>query len=342
MQPILTLTDFFTRTGAEVRFYDMGRRVAPFDATRLAEFERGELPWPLPWQGQARFACVFRLGHDEMEPLIWFLALPLDEEGRLSPASRDAFVSRLIETLGHTAERVDQQQNGVMDNLMKDNPLAFTPELTQQAMLHARASLDLARPASQHYEMAEAYLTGAQQVDWQFLGLQGIADFVVRHDAEHADILAQRLAELPVEVLRPLCYCMEHTGPSEMLGSALRKRGEHACREGDMETFHAIVRTLGACQAPLAGQWYDRLLEEERSVSADLLIAIAARGWEHLEHPQRLPRFLSRLAECSQINFAVLVRDLALIPRLRLPVLMILRHAEPASPIGQRLTELSR
>ncbi|GAB2796974.1 DUF3549 family protein [Halomonas shantousis] len=342
MQPIHTLTDFFTRTGADVHFYDMGRCVAPFAPARLAEFESGTVPWPLPWQGQARFACVFRFADESMDPLIWFLALPLDEEGRLVLAPRDAFISRLIETLGHTAEQAGHRGDDEAGNLMKDNPLAFTPELTQRAILHARAAYDFSRPASQHHELTEAYLTGAQEVDWQFLGLQGIADFSVRYDDEQARILANRLAGLPVEVVRPLCYCMEHVGPEDALATALHERGRRAREESDMETFHAIVRALGASPSPLAGEWYDELLAGDAAEDPGLLTAIAARGWAHLEHAERLPRFLARLAENSQLDFAALVRDLALIPRLRLPVLMTLRQAEPASPVGQRLAELSR
>ena len=52
--------------------------------------------------------------------------------------------------------------------------------------------------------------------------------------------------------------------------------------------------------------------------------------------------FLTRLASCPQANFAALARDLALIPRLRLPVLMTLRNASADSPLGQALAALTR
>ena len=72
----------------------------------------------------------------------------------------------------------------------------------------------------------------------------------------------------------------------------------------------------------------------------DVLAAMAARGWSHLEDAQRLPRFLTRLADNPNANFTALVRDLALVPRLRLPVLMTLRQASADSAIGRRLAEL--
>ncbi|MGS0466485.1 DUF3549 family protein [Cobetia marina] len=71
------------------------------------------------------------------------------------------------------------------------------------------------------------------------------------------------------------------------------------------------------------------------------VVAIAARGYAHLEDAERLPTFLVRLANCPQASFQALARDLALIPRLRLPVLMTLRNAEPDSALGLALASLT-
>ncbi|APX92561.1 hypothetical protein BWR19_06175 [Halomonas sp. 1513] len=340
MQPIATLSDFFDRSGAEVRLYHMGRRVEPCAPETLATFEKRDQPWPAPWQGEARLACVFRL-HPDQEPMIWFLALPLDEQGQLSAAPRDAFIQRLLETLGRSAERLETSaQAGGIDNLMKDNPLAFTPTLPLQAMLHARASADLEAPASAHHELAEEYLTGEREHDWQALGLQGLADVAVRHDAAQAERIATRLDALPREVLHPLCYCLEHLALTAVLAAALRRRGEQAAEQGDLETLCACVRAVGASHT-VAAAWYGELLDDPAACGPDLLAAMAARGWEHLEDGERLPRFLTRLAEHPQAEFSALARDLALIPRLRLPVLMTLRQADPGSAIGQRLSGLT-
>ncbi|MCE9684481.1 DUF3549 family protein [Halomonas alkalisoli] len=338
MQPIHTLHDFFMRTGAEVRAYHLGRRVEPCTLETLADFEAGDLPWPCPWQSQARVGLVFRLG-DMSDPLIWFLALPLDEQGRLVPASRDAFLQRLLETLGRSVQQVGRSEPGEsIDNLMKDNPLAFIPSLHFQAMLHARASHDMGKPASPHLEPVEAYLSGQQPLDWQALGLQGLADYAVRLDEEASRMLAERLPALPGEVLTSLCYCLEHVDMPETLALAIRRRGEDAAAAGEIESFCAGVRAVSG--AAMAGEWFDTLLDDPNACGPDLLAAMAGRGWRHLEHAERLPRFLSRLAETPQADFAAMARDLALIPRLRLPVLMVLREAAPDSAIGQRLAGL--
>lgn len=341
MQPINTLHDFFIRSGAAVELYHLGRRVEPCEMSTLAAFEAGELSWPAPWQGQARLGLVFRLG-DMRDPVIWFLALPLDEQGQLVPAPRDAFLQRLLETLGRSVASVGREEGEAVDNLMQDNPLAFTPSLPFQALLHARASLDLGLPASQHLEPVEDYLSGQQAIDWQALGLQGLADFVVRMDADDQRRLATRLPSLPDEVLTSLCYCLEHVAIAADLAHALRTRGEAAARSGDIEAFSACVRAVAGADGELAGAWYDELLADADACGPDLLAAIAGRGWHHLEDAERLPRFLERLADCEAADFMSVARDLALVPRLRLPVLMTLREAAPESPIGRRLAALTR
>ncbi|SEL98042.1 DUF3549 family protein [Halomonas daqiaonensis] len=341
MQPIHSLHDFFLRSGAEVKLYHLGRRVEPCALDILAAFESGEMAWPVPWQGTARLAMVFRLG-DLEDPLIWFLALPLDEQGHLDPAPRDAFLQRLLETLGRGVQGLGPTQSSEIDNLMKDNPLAFNPSLPFQAVLHARASLDTGLPASQHLEPVEAYLSGQQAIDWRALGLQGLADFAVRLDATTSRPLATRLDTLPGEVLTSLCYCLEHVAIADDLARSLRRRGEAASRSGDIETFCACVRAMSGASTELAGAWFDVLLDDPDACGPDLLAAIAGRGWHHLEDAERLPRFLTRLAETPGVDFTAVARDLALIPRLRLPLLMTLREAGTESAIGRRLAGLSR
>ncbi|KAA0014139.1 DUF3549 family protein [Billgrantia pellis] len=343
MQPIHTLHDFFTRTGAEVHLYHMGRRVEPCALDTLSRFEKGAVPWPLPWQGQARLGIVFRLG-DLNDPLIWFLALPLDEQGQLVPAPRDAFLERLLVTLGRNAARVGSttENDEAVDNLMQDNPLAFTPSLPFQAMLHARATHDMGKPGSPHLEPVAAYLSGQQEVDWQFLGLQGLADFAVRLDAADARELTARLPTLPREVLISLCYCLEHVAVPDALARIVRERGERAAIQGDLEALCACLRAVGSASEAVAGPWIDSLLDDASACGPDLLAAIAGRNWMHLEDAERLPRYLMRLAEQPRADFANAARDLALIPRLRLPVLVTLREASPDSVIGRRLARLGQ
>ncbi|WP_447957632.1 DUF3549 family protein [Vreelandella sp. EE7] len=341
MQALYTLDEFFERSGADVSFYHMGRRVAPCARQTLASFERGETPWPEPWQGQARIGVVFRIG-DMVEPAIWFLALPLDEQGLLSPASRDGFLNRLVETLGRNVSTLGQEDPSG-EHFMKDNPLAFTPSLPFQAVLNAQARCALGFAASQHLEPVEAYLSGQQTIDWQALGLQGIADYTVRSDSESRHLLARAISEqrLEDEVIRALCLCLEHCAPDDALVKALAAKGEQAANAGDIETLCACVRAVGGSESQGVGEWYKALLEDSAACGPDLLAAIAGRGWAWLEDAERLPLFLERLAEHPNTNFTAAVRDIALIPRLRLLVVMTLRDAPADSAIQSRLANIT-
>lgn len=340
MQPITTLNDFFERSGAEVSLFHMGRRVTMCAQETLAALEKQQAPWPEPWQGQARLGILFHLGNMP-EPAIWFLAFPLDEQGYLAVEQRDAFLQRLLETLGRNARNIDTGNGENIEHLMQDNPLSFTPSTHFQAMFNARATQHLKLPASQHFEAIEAYICQQITLDWQALGLQGIADFVVRMDTAQSAQLSAMLPALPIEMLHAVAYCLEHVALSHTLAQTLIKRGKQAAHQEDLETLCACIRAIGSTSEALVGQWYQQLLSDTVACGPDTLAAIAGRGWIHLEHGERLPLFLNRLAEDPRTDFAVVIRDLALIPRLRLPIIMLLKDAKDGSPLQQRLAALT-
>lgn len=339
MQPIHSLDDFFTRSGADIALYHMGRRVTPCTRDTLAAFESGTAPWPEPWQGQARLAAVFRLGNMP-EPAIWFLSLPLDEQGYLSPAQRDAFLQRLLETLGRNANQAAGSHENAIEHFMQDNPLAFTPDTTFQAVLNARATQHTGLPPSQYLAAVEAFVDG-QHTDWETLGVQGIADYAIRMEIPRQQQLAGILHKLPTPMLQTLCHCLEHRPLASVLVDELCQRGETAAANGDVETFCACVRAVGSSDDARAGKWYTTLLADEAACGPDTLAAIAGRGWPLLEDGERLPLFLERLAQNPRASFGAVVRDLALIPRLRLPVITLLRDAPDGSRLRDRLLELT-
>ncbi|MGM8849840.1 DUF3549 family protein [Salinicola halophyticus] len=346
-----TLSDFFTTSRAELALSALGRRVTPISRDTFTAFEQERQPWPLPWNGHAQVACALHWPALQGDPAIWFLSLPLDEQGLLVPAARDAFLDRLLLTLSTQPASTDvqpqddvtqgilAQSNLMQDNLMQDNPLAFEPELHQRALLHARLSRRFEQPSSSHSDMARRYLMGDDRLNWQMLGLQGLADQVVAQDPVVTHALISRLDTLPREVVLPLCYLMEHGDtPADLLPS-LWEAMDDARQRQDIETFCALLRAMLGSDDARVGDWLDRILDDEDLMAADSLAAIAARGWHHFEHESRLARFLERLANCPDANFRPVVHDLALIPRLRLPILMMLRQAPADSSLGRLVRE---
>lgn len=328
-----TLSDFFSGSGAEVVLSTLGRRVTPMPQASFAAFEREQAPWPLPWNGRAQVACALRWPELETDPAIWFLALPLDEQGQLVPAPRDEFLDRLLQTLSARAASANGEQ--APDNLMQDNPLAFEPELHQRALLHARLSRHFGQPPSAFSDMTRRYLVGDESLDWQMLGLQGLADQVVAKDPAVTSALVERFDTMPREVILALCYLLEHGDTPDELLPTLWSMLESARERRDIEAFCALLRALLGSEDARVGGWLDRILDDDALMAADCLAAIAARGWHHLEHEARLERFLERLAESPEADFRPVVRDLALIPRLRLPILMMLRQAPMGSSLGR-------
>ncbi|WP_110687986.1 DUF3549 family protein [Salinicola aestuarinus] len=336
-----TLADFFKQTNADVAIFTLGRRVQRLSLETFESFEREQTPWPLPWKDQAQFACaILWPGMDD--PAIWFLALPLDEQAMLSPASRDAFLERLLRTASPVAEgttsAADESQPTV-ENLMQDNPLAFDPEIHQRALLHALLARYFGRPASPHAELARRYFAQTETVNWQMIGLQGLADLVIDRETLDDVIWQQRLPELPREVLLPLCYCLEQGHASDALVKTLISQLDAAWADADLERYCALLRAIVGSESSLASAWLEQWLTAPPSQAADCLVAVAARGWHHLEHEIRLERFLDRLATCEKLNFRRVIHDLALIPRLRLPIVMMLRQAPTDSAVGRRVTE---
>lgn len=346
MQPITSLDEFFTRSGAKLHLYHMGRRVCPCPRQALVALESGRSPWPEPWKEQARMAAVFQLGN-MVEPAIWFLTLPLDEQGFLVPARRDAFVQRLLETLGRNAEgkaegntKGNTEATEGTEALMNDNPVAFTPDINFQAMLNARARHDLGLPPSHHHAIAVARLKQESDTDWQWLGLQGIADACVKQSLADAQ-MARALAAMPLPLLHQVCYCLEHleAGPDTL--DALMQLGNKARDDGDLETLCGCLRAVGSASSSRVSDWYAQYLSAADTSPPDVLAAIAGRGWQHLEDERCLSLLLERVAAEPDTDFPAVMRDLALIPRLRLPVMVMLRDAAVGSALSQRLGELT-
>ena len=54
----ITLLEFLEQTGAQVRAYDIGRRIGTLGREQFLAFEKANAPYPLPMQRKAWFALV--------------------------------------------------------------------------------------------------------------------------------------------------------------------------------------------------------------------------------------------------------------------------------------------
>ncbi|MEH6576615.1 MAG: DUF3549 family protein [Amphritea sp.] len=342
-----TLIDFIHQTEAQFRIFDMGRRISKLSAENFRKVELGHIPYPLPFLHQAWVGVLMWNPKAPAENVVWFLKLPLDEQGFLVQAARDDFLNRLMQNLiqnsGKTPLQQQNDENGPRDAL-KDNPFSFTPDQEKMAAFHATATLTTAQPASLYYEHAQQYFSGQHAIDqWESVGYQGIADFVIRHQQGNNEALLTRIIpSLPDLPLEAVCTSVEHIQPGAELTDAIANRLQQAIGASTATPNHigALVRAIS--QGPDEQQKVALLtavLESDYGIEPEVIAAIASRCWATLQHPELLKPFLETLAinKAGQASFNRIMADLMFIPTLRALSLQIFRNPERSNALGKAI-----
>jgi len=347
VEQISTFTEFLETTGARVQLFDMGRRVVQLPRERFLQFEQTGIPYPFPLQKQAWFAMLFRDKADRQEPFIWFLRLPLDEQGKLLQAARDDLMHRLIERIG---ERMQAEREGEqLEAALQDNPYSFKPKEDRMAVFHARVSRILKTSPSRFYPHARDYFRGEPGWDqWSFVGYQGIADVAARLDQDDNEAsVTKALEAMPAQPLVALAHCLENERISRPLNAALlaRTRRELAREQPDPALLAALIRAGARSRAPdLQQSLIGAILEAPCGNHIELLSAVSGRAWEHLLEPECGLPFLERLAENSAGNeaFNLCMADLLYIPGMREPMLALMRNPQRSHSLSAAIGNLFR
>lgn len=335
---ISTLGELLTSAGTQWRVYDIGRRITKIDKKQFDQIENTQVPYPYPLGGHALMAIQFWDNQATLDPYVWFLKFPLDEQSKLNIASRDHFASMVIEALG--TQLTGEAAQGKLDN----NPYVYTPNANKLATFNALMKCELKRPASKYYETVEQYFTSHGQTDWQSLALQGLADYALRlaHGQNQANLMAL-WSTLPAQVQSPLAAMLEHVSISteltEFLQTQLNTQLTTDNLAGAINSFRAMSGSHGL---GLIAQSVDQLLASEQNLEADILLTIAGRGWETLTDPDRLYTFMDKAAQNSQIEglFESIFADLVAIPMLRPHVLGLLRAQNRSETLSRAIGRL--
>ncbi|WP_076408142.1 DUF3549 family protein [Shewanella sp. UCD-KL12] len=317
MTEITTLSQFLSTASTQFQVYDMGRRVQSIDIMAFHQFENLEAPYPSPIQGHAQFAVVF--WDKSQQHYIWFLKLPLDERGLLSPAPRTQFIKMVIEALGKDPNKTlteEEQQK------LANHPFAFKPSSEKLAVFNALVRKQLSGTASPQYEFAYQYLSGQIEADkWQQVGLQGIADICVRaNELDHNAHLISSFDSSSIEVQIAVCQCLEHLNIEEQLAEKLLNQLLSADNTHKLFFLRALASNDKLAQKAIAH------LDEKSLLDADALLTIAARNWTVLKHDQTRTLFLEALATQEQHFFNQIFADIVAIPLLRTLILSELRN----------------
>lgn len=335
---ISTLGELLTSAGTQWRVYDIGRRITKIDKKQFDQIENTQVPYPYPLGGHALMAIQFWDNQATLDPYVWFLKFPLDEQSKLNIASRDHFASMVIEALG--TQLTGEAAQGKLDN----NPYVYTPNANKLAAFNALMKCELKRPASKYYETVEQYFTSHGQTDWQNLALQGLADYALRlaHGQNQANLVAL-WPTLPAQVQSPLAAMLEHVSISTELTEFLKTQlHTHLTRDNLAGAINSFRAMSGSHGLGLIAQSVDQLLASEQSLEADILLTIAGRGWETLTDPDRLYTFMDKAAQNNQVEglFESIFADLVAIPMLRPHVLGLLRAQNRSETLSRAIGRL--
>ncbi|MFB2680435.1 DUF3549 family protein [Shewanella mangrovisoli] len=328
MTEITTLSQFLTTAKTQFQVYELGRRVQHIDMLAFHQIESLVTPYPYPIQGHAQFAIVF--WNESQQHFIWFLKLPLDEQGLLSPAPRSQFIEMVLTALGQdpTQPLTDEQQDR-----LANNPFSFKPNQEKLAVFNALVRKQLGLSASIQYEFAVQYLSGQiAPNEWQHIGLQGLSDVCVRlGELDHEQQLLASFDNSAIEVQIALCQCLEHLHLTEALANKLYAKFVTAYPEYQAYYLRALASHTELSQQALAH------LQQSERLEANELISIAGRNWTVLKQELSRSIYLEALARQPQAFFNQIFADIVAIPSLRNHLLGELRNPNRSVQLSQAI-----
>jgi len=320
----------------------MGRRVIEIPLDTMRSFELNEIAYPQPFLRSAWLGILFYYPEKENDPgnintnkdmhNIWFIKFPLDEQGLLLQAARDDFLHRLVENMAEATSNTLQQHS------IDDNPHGFTPREDKMAVIHAKISRQLGNPPSQFYVHARDYFSGKAGFDqWNFVGLQGIADVAARLDEDNnAPILANAVPYLPTTPFTALCSCLENSEIDKTLTIEIAARINKVIESKDGTIVAAGIRGLSNSRdMDTTNITLQTVLSTSVGHNVEVLAAIAGRCWKALESSNLRLLFLEALASCEagQQAFNSIMADLLFIPGLQLSIKTDFEHPERSSQL---------
>lgn len=338
-EQIGSISEFLTQGDFHFRFFDMGRRVTRLSNQLFEKIENQQALHPSPFQQSAWLAVLFWDKHIKGEPVIWFLRFPIDELGYLQLSSRDVFIQQLMDQLGESLQ--SKQQGKPTPDSLKESPFAFKPNQDRLAIFHSKAAKELGKPASTHYAHTQNYLRGDIGYEqWEFLGLQGIADVVARLSEDNNEqLLTKALASIPDTPLEVICNMLEHVEPNRELSEALiEKLKSGALKNKNITLLSALTRALSNSSSErLRYNTWEMLLNLDSSAEIEILAALSGRAWKDLINESLLKQFLTALANCQQEQFNILLVDLMALPDMREKVLKVMRSPERTAALQERI-----
>lgn len=331
IKSINSISEFLLQAGTDYRIVDMGRGFHLLDNQQFLEIETGKLQPERPRQQMLWLGILFWNKNLSQQQYIWFIKLPLDEQGYVMAAARDQFLQIIIEALGTEMLQSEEQKD------IPDNPYLFKPSQPQISDFNSYSRDLLNLNTSQFYSAAKNYLARPDIRNWQEIAMQGISDTAfnlnIDHNAKH---VVQQYENYAFEVKSALLGSMENVVLPESLQLFLIQQLQ-SCEISDT-SFNCLLRALAknSNHQALTEILKDKLQKQQSS--QDNLIVLAGRHWQLLQDYQLLTLFCEESARLE--IFPELYADLVQIPMLRDTVLKRLRDPQRSEMLSKGINQL--
>lgn len=342
---ITTLSEFLHHSGAKYRIFDMGRRIVKLTADEFVEFEFAKSPYPYPFKKSALFGIVFWDPKVPYQRYVWFLKLPLDEQGLLIQAARDEFLVMLLERVGECMLAAKDDQ--VIESALKYSPYTFKPREDRMAVFNAIVRKNLALKPSHYYDDARDYFSGKKDLDtWPSLGMQGVADVAVRvDDIDEILNLIRFISRLPPEPFVMFSTFLESASPAIGIVEVLSQRIKAELQESkpDIAQICACLRAVSNSPATgLVDQMVKLVLQHPCSRDIEVLATISGRIWRILKQKLLCQLYLEQLAQndAGQAAFSQLLADLMFMPGIRPHIMQVLRSSSRSDSLSKAVGEM--
>lgn len=338
---INSISEFLLHAGTEYRIFDMGRRLTLLDSQSFLDIESGSAYAPYPRQQHAWFGIVFWNKQSSTQHYIWFVKLPLDEQGLVIAASRNHFLDIIVDALGQSiADDAEKAQS------LPDNPYSFVPAQSLLAQFNAMVKSTLKVSLNEDAQKVEAYLKAPQLVDWQEISMHSVADFTqVLNDHTNSEAVIN-------------AFYANHTLYADVFLNTFMEMCENVSLPPSLESFciENVVSDNGVSISilrALSAPHYDEkinacltsLLRDGASERLDILSVIAARHFEQMDNAL-LSIFLENAARVDNKEghdgalFSGFFSDLVQIPKLRRQVLTLLRSPDRSDTLAEAFNQL--
>jgi hypothetical protein len=318
MTTITSISELLSLSNSQYRIYDIGRKIDKISKKDFTQIELNQLAYPSPSQKHAFIAIAF-WQKKTTQPYLWFVKLPVDEQGLLNQGARNHFIAIIVEALGSD---LTINPNERQEELLKNNPYHFTPSQYKLASLNSILSHELKQNMSKHLAYCKKYFSAQSSLaNWQDIGVQGLADFaVLLSEGKNNANLINALPLLPEQVLIPLCSALENHSLSSNLVEAISQRIQKDTSSNSNNSLHLVRSLASSTDHQSVVNIIDNLMLKNH-VSMELLIVIAGKCWQVLEKQNRITRFLELLIENGEQQlFNAIFADLVAIPSIR-PIL---------------------